>query len=263
MERKVRNRLIAKKARLKKKNFIQLLEQGVKELQAENMLLRKHINTHCSVSADAMLKEEYKSTTTAVSLDSQLNTLRPRKKSDTIGDETDSTSEIETVIRTSDLVFLKTLKDSLVAFTITNPNLIDNPIIFCSDEFCTMTGYAKEEVLGRNCRFLQGPGTDRLAVQELRKNIVNGNHCVSCLLNYRKDGSSFWNYLSISPLKDRNGSIIMFVGVQYMVKDAVVGGTGEVVAKRAPQAKEGESGESSKSAAGTERSRRATKTSKS
>lgn len=93
----------------------------------------------------------------------------------------------------------------------------DNPIIYVSPGFEKLTGYSAAEVVGRNCRFLQGPGTDRETVARLRSAIGNGQSCTVELLNYRKDGTSFWNELSISPVRDEQGRLTHFVGSQMDV----------------------------------------------
>jgi PAS domain S-box-containing protein len=97
---------------------------------------------------------------------------------------------------------------------ITDPNRPDNPIIFCNPGFEKNTGFSQEEVLGRNCRFLQGPGTDRNTVKEIREAVASASHCNVILKNYRKDGTTFWNNLTISPIKDERGKLINFVGIQ-------------------------------------------------
>lgn len=88
------------------------------------------------------------------------------------------------------------------------------PIVYVSPGFERLTGYIAEEVLGRNCRFLQGVDTDPAAVDQLRKAIKAGERCSIELLNYRKDGTTFWNGLSISPVKNAAGLLTHFVGVQ-------------------------------------------------
>lgn len=87
-------------------------------------------------------------------------------------------------------------------FVVSDPSLPDNPIVFASDDFLQLTGYSREEVLGRNCRFLQGPDTDARAVQEIRSAINNQSECTVRLLNYRKDGSKFWNMFTLAPVFD-------------------------------------------------------------
>jgi two-component system cell cycle sensor histidine kinase/response regulator CckA len=102
---------------------------------------------------------------------------------------------------------------------ITDPHTMGNPIIYASQGFVTLTGYSAEEVIGRNCRLLQGPDTDPAAVDKLRAAVADGRECTVELLNYRKDGSSFWNNLSISPVRGAQGELLHFVGVQTDVTE--------------------------------------------
>lgn len=100
------------------------------------------------------------------------------------------------------------------ACVITDPRLPDNPVVYVTPEFEQQTGYAKEEVLGRNCRFLQGPDTDPKAVGALRYAVENMRPLDIELLNYRKDGSPYWNALSIRPVFSQQGVLKSFVAVQ-------------------------------------------------
>ncbi|MBX9677343.1 MAG: PAS domain S-box protein [Gemmataceae bacterium] len=102
---------------------------------------------------------------------------------------------------------------------ITDPNLPDHPIIFASKGFENLTGYRADETLGRNCRFLQGPNTDPVEIAKLRKGVANGVECSVEILNYRKDGSTFWNALFITPVRDDQGRLLHFVGVQADVTE--------------------------------------------
>jgi PAS domain S-box-containing protein len=96
----------------------------------------------------------------------------------------------------------------------TQPMTASNPIIYANEGFERLTGYAKNEVVGRNCRFLQGPNTDPDAVRTIRNSLAKGTECTVQLLNYRKDGTPFWNRLSITPLRNKRGEITHFVGIQ-------------------------------------------------
>lgn len=97
---------------------------------------------------------------------------------------------------------------------ISDPAQAGNPIIYVSPSFEKLTGYSPSEVIGRNCRFLQGPGTDPETVARVRRAIEEGQPCKVEILNYRKDGTSFWNELSISPVTDDQGRLTHFVGSQ-------------------------------------------------
>jgi PAS domain S-box-containing protein len=97
----------------------------------------------------------------------------------------------------------------------------DLPLVYANAAFLRLTGYALEEVLGRNCRFLQGAGTDRSQVQPLRRRLVAGRDVQTVLLNYRRDGSAFWNELRISPVTDTAGRITHYIGNQLDVTSRV------------------------------------------
>ena len=90
----------------------------------------------------------------------------------------------------------------------------DMPISFVNSSFEKITGYSRAEAIGRNCRFLQGPETNQHAVAALRREIGKGRSVTSCLLNYRRDGSTFWNELIINPIHDDASNLVAFVGVQ-------------------------------------------------
>jgi PAS domain S-box-containing protein len=102
---------------------------------------------------------------------------------------------------------------------ITDPTLPDNPMIFVSPGFERMTGYRSDEVLGRNCRVLQGKDTDPRQLAALRDAIRAGRGCTLELLNYRKDGTPFWNELTVTPVADEHGTLTHFVGVQFDVTE--------------------------------------------
>ncbi len=102
---------------------------------------------------------------------------------------------------------------------ISDPNQPDDPIIYASPGFERMTGYSHQEVLGRNCRFLQGNGTAPEAVAVLREAIREGRKCSVELLNYRKDGTEFWNALFVTPVRDEDHRLAYFVGVQADVTE--------------------------------------------
>ena len=97
---------------------------------------------------------------------------------------------------------------------ISDASLPDNPIIYTNPAFLAMSGYKNSEVVGRNCRFLQGPGTDPNTVRALREAIQAKRRVQTLILNYRKDGTEFWNEITISPVQDAQGNVTHFVGVQ-------------------------------------------------
>ncbi|KAM7496667.1 hypothetical protein LguiA_021081 [Lonicera macranthoides] len=99
-------------------------------------------------------------------------------------------------------------------FVITDPRLPDNPIIFASDSFLELTEYSREEILGRNCRFLQGPETDPSTVKKIRQAIDNQTDVTVQLINYTKSGKKFWNLFHLQPMRDQKGEVQYFIGVQ-------------------------------------------------
>ena len=111
------------------------------------------------------------------------------------------------------------LRDRAIAassngIVITDPNQTDDPIIYVNSAFASMTGYSAQETLGRNCRFLQGTEREQPALEELRAALRDGRRCKVVLRNYKKDGTLFWNELSISPVRDNEGRLVNFIGVQ-------------------------------------------------
>ncbi|WP_432502236.1 SpoIIE family protein phosphatase [Kineococcus arenarius] len=100
-----------------------------------------------------------------------------------------------------------------LAFTISDPTRPDNPLVWVNPAFQRVTGYGREK-LGQNCRFLQGPQTDREAVRRIREALEAGEPVTELLLNYREDGTAFWNEVVISPVHDAHGRITHHVGVQ-------------------------------------------------
>lgn len=111
------------------------------------------------------------------------------------------------------------LRDRAIAasnngIVITDPNLPDNPIIYVNECFLHTTGYRADEVLGRNCRFLQGQNRDQAELDKLREAIKESRECQVVLRNYKKDGTLYWNELSISPVYDEAGKLTNYIGVQ-------------------------------------------------
>ena len=117
--------------------------------------------------------------------------------------------------------FAAAVRATRMPMVITDPNQRDNPIIFCNVAFQQLSGYSRDEIIGRNCRFLQGPRTDRDEVRLIRDAIAAGHDISVDLLNYRKDGSTFWNALYLSPVRGRDGRIRYFFASQLDVTDRI------------------------------------------
>jgi PAS domain S-box-containing protein len=106
---------------------------------------------------------------------------------------------------------------SPIATVVTNPRLPDNPVVAANQAFCDLTGYPVDEIIGRNCRFLAGEGTEAWQTERLREAIRSLRPSLTELLNYRKDGTAFRNALLIAPLFDAEGELAWFLGSQVDV----------------------------------------------
>jgi len=127
------------------------------------------------------------------------------------------TSQLAQRLRTAEAAL--TLRERAIAalsdgLVIADARLPDYPLIACNPAFLAMTGYTEQQVLGRNCRFLQGPDTNPNSVHELRTRLRAGEECHVTLLNYRRDGTPFWNELTLAPVRDAAGQLTHFVGIQ-------------------------------------------------
>lgn len=109
---------------------------------------------------------------------------------------------------------------SPIAAVISNPRLPDNPIVECNDAFVALTGYEASEVIGRNCRFLAGPGTEDQLTGELREAIRERRPALVEILNYKKNGRAFRNAVLVAPIFGSDGSLEYFLGSQMEVGDA-------------------------------------------
>ena len=114
-------------------------------------------------------------------------------------------------------VFFAAVRMTRMPMCLSDPSQPDNPLVFVNRAFEDLTGYMAEEVLGRNCRFLRGPDTDPVAVDEVRRAIAARVDVSVELYNYRKDGSGFWNALYLSPVFDEVGELLYFFASQLDV----------------------------------------------
>merc|ERR1712238_181645 len=194
----------AKRSRIRKKFPLESLQQSVSLLKDENDKLRNSIRQHLGDEADELLTQE------------NLNELAKSSANSLIAS---SAKDANKVLDDPDFSFIKALQTAQQNFVVTDPSLPDNPIVYATQGFLNLTGYTLDQVLGRNCRFLQGPETDPKAVEKIRKSIEYGTDMSVCLLNYRVDGTTFWNQFFIAALRDAAGNITNFVGVQCKVSD--------------------------------------------
>jgi PAS domain S-box-containing protein len=114
-------------------------------------------------------------------------------------------------------IFFAAVETTRMPMIVTDPHQPDNPIVFCNRAFSQMTGYSMDEIVGHNCRFLQGADTDRSTLADVRSAIENRRELAVEILNYRKNGSAFWNALFVSPVYDQKGDLVYFFGSQLDV----------------------------------------------
>uniref|UniRef100_A0A7S2VA06 LOV domain-containing protein n=1 Tax=Entomoneis paludosa TaxID=265537 RepID=A0A7S2VA06_9STRA len=201
-ERRQRNREHAKRSRVRKKFMLESLQEEVRSLQKENQHLRMLVQEHVPTKAMDIIAECC--TTSPLFAEGLM--------------EEQGNQDDPTKLGRSDFSLMESLTSGQRCFVLSDPKLPDNPIVFASPDFYTMTGYSSKQVLGRNCRFLQGPGTDPRAVEVIRKAIATGSDATVCLLNYKSDGTPFWNNFFIAALRDSDNNIVNYVGVQCEVE---------------------------------------------
>jgi len=111
------------------------------------------------------------------------------------------------------------ISSSPTAAVISNPRLPDNPIIACNDAFVELTGYSREEIIGRNCRFLRGAGTEDDKARVLREGIWRKQPVMVEIVNYKKDGTRFRNAVMVAPIFDAEGEIEYYLGSQVEIAE--------------------------------------------
>ncbi|GAB6141653.1 hypothetical protein JCM14076_23820 [Methylosoma difficile] len=107
------------------------------------------------------------------------------------------------------------LDECVNGVTLADPDLEDAPIVYANKAFETLTGYSQADIIGKNCRFLQGPDREQKERYEIAEAVKNHQPVEVTLRNYRKDGELFYNHLKITPLLDRKGHVMYYLGVQY------------------------------------------------
>jgi PAS domain S-box-containing protein len=192
--RRERNRILARRTRLRKKFFFESLQKDVNDLQRENTVLKELVKKKFDSEAAKQLLAECNA----------MESL-PNDVQEAVFENADLDNQ--------DFNLVRSIQSSQQCFIITDPSLQDNPIVFASDDFLTLTGYEREEVLGRNCRFLQGTGTSVRKIEQVRKSISMGEDVSVTMINYTADGTAFWNKLFIAALRDAHNNIVNFIGV--------------------------------------------------
>lgn len=113
------------------------------------------------------------------------------------------------------------LDECVNGITLADPDLEDMPVVYANQAFERLTGYSQEEIIGRNCRFLQGNEQDQPERLQIAQAIKNKQAIEVTLRNYKKDGSLFFNHLKIIPLFDRKQQLLYYLGVQYDITQQV------------------------------------------
>ncbi|WP_229422904.1 PAS domain-containing protein [Telluria aromaticivorans] len=116
-------------------------------------------------------------------------------------------------------VFFAAVEMTRMPMVVTDPNQPDNPIVFTNGAFLDLTGYEEKDVLGRNCRFLQGPDTDCATIAEVRHAVAEQRAVAVDVLNYKADGEPFWNALFIGPIFDHEGKLLYFFASQMDISE--------------------------------------------
>jgi len=133
---------------------------------------------------------------------------------------------------------------SAIAAVISNPRLADNPIVDCNEAFMALTGYGRDEIVGRNCRFLSGPDTEPWLTEAIRSGVRERRPVLVEILNYKKDGTRFRNGVMVAPIFGIDGELEYFLGSQMEIEEHSVdradrsGGAREKVARLPPRQRE-------------------------
>jgi len=127
------------------------------------------------------------------------------------------------VTHSSDPEVIDLIGSSPVASVVSDPRLPDNPIIACNQAFMDLTGYAEEEIVGRNCRFLAGPGTEPWLTEAIRQGVRDRKPVMVEILNYKKDGTAFRNAVVVAPMFDDDGELTYFFGSQVELPEDAQG----------------------------------------
>lgn len=206
--RRERNRILARRTRLRKKFFFESLQKDVSDLQRENAALKSIVRSRLPPEDAQPLLERCNANEL---LPSAIHNLDD-------GDFDDDEVGVggggyAKMLDREDFSLIQSIQNSQQCFVITDPSLHDNPIVYASDDFLSLTGYTQEEVLGRNCRFLQGTETNPNKVAMIRKAVEVGEDVTVTLVNYTSEGVPFWNSLFIAALRDAEDNIVNFIGV--------------------------------------------------
>ncbi len=130
--------------------------------------------------------------------------------------------DLEKDTRTIPFVLSQILDTCVNGITLSDPDQPDNPIVYANEVFERITGYRQEEIIGRNCRFLQGSERDQPEIERIREAMQTNKEVTVTLRNYRKDGTAFYNEFTIRPLYVPKGATVYYLGIQHDVTDELL-----------------------------------------
>lgn len=245
VERRERNREHAKRSRMRKKFMLESLQAQMLALRKENLRLRQLVSTKIPEKADNILRGCSSIKTQAMLSSVELGHHRALADNDgklisalqfaqqnftvsdpSLPDNRECTHPLSLPPSPPSLLSQHSKLCTHPVLMSALPSLLPlllpsvTAIVYASQGFLDLTGYSSDQIVGRNCRFLQGPGTDPAAVDIIRRGVALGEDTSVCLLNYRADGTPFWNQFFVAALRDSDGNIVNYVGVQCKVEEA-------------------------------------------
>lgn len=199
--------MLARKTRLRKKFFYESLQRQVAQLAVENDMLKGIIKQKFT----SELRHQLLSNCRA----EQVNTA-------VVAMVTGGTAlqQATSTLNKADYSLMVAIQSAQRAFVVTDPNKSDSPIIYASPCFEELTGYQMTQIVGRSCRFLHGADTDPVDIAVMSKSIASTTDTSACLLNYKADGTPFYDEIFTAPLRDINNNIVNYVAVHREVCEA-------------------------------------------
>lgn len=198
-KRRERNRVLAKKTRDRKKDHLTELQEELLALQKANTELKAMVLNNIDEKDSTPLLDQCNAVDKV-----------PQNVWEACGAD-------KKELAADDLALVSSIQKSQTAFVITDPSFEDNPIVFVSPDFLALTGYTSDQVIGRNCRFLQGDETSPDKVDQIRRGLAAGEDVGVTLINYKADGTAFWNRLFIAAVRDINDAVVNYMGVAIEV----------------------------------------------
>ena len=197
--RRERNRTLARKTRAKKKLELETLRDQLEVLKQENDKLRDIVMNKLTPSMRlALFAADGKNTITSF-VDRAVE-------------------DVSTTLDNLDTDFIYQINCIQKSFILCSTTEPDCPIVYASPGFLELTGYSSDEVIGKNCRLLQGPGSSDVTVHRMRMGVTKSTEVRCIVRNYKKDGTPFWNLLQITPMNNIEGTIPLLVGVQLHIE---------------------------------------------